>query len=110
MSNKPAPYKNQDIMATLNDWWANTYPNGTPAPYSTPDTRPIHIIELYNSYMSYVSTNPSTTPLDHSSTYISPNQFAKMLVAGKIADIGNGWWQRLPEWEPLPYQVARAKV
>lgn len=98
MTNQQAPYNNTETMISINRWYKAAYPKHT-----TP--KQTHIIELYESYQVNQPTNKPT-----SDKYLTPNQFAKCLVAARIADLGNGTWTILPNWEPKAYEIARAKV
>lgn len=96
MTNRVAPYKRAETMKTLRAWWHNRYPDGSP--------RETHIIQLYQSYEDFARVDR------YSAEYIDANQFAKCLVVLRVADIGNGTWRLLDEWEPKPYEITRAKV
>lgn len=94
MSNKQAPYKDQKRMRSIRDWWTITYPD---------NRAQATMIELYFSYQQYAGLDVSHV------SFIDPNQFAKCLVAAKIADTG-GRYAMIDIWEPKAYEIARAKA
>jgi hypothetical protein len=99
MTNKLAPYRNEAIMHSIRKWWVDTYPNNR-----AEAELPLHAIELYKSYSKW---RGGLEPF--MDDYMDVNQFAKCLVAAKIADIG-GIWSMLHNWEPKEYEIRRAKV
>jgi len=99
MTNKLAPYKNPQIMARVEEWWADAYPTNTT--YSAGEF--IDVIDLYKQYLSYVEHDATTD------AWLDPNQFAKCLIAAKICDIG-GYFEKLPNWEPKEYELRRARA
>lgn len=99
MSNKQAPYKNEETMNSITSWWNKLYPENKAG---WPD--PLHIIQLYEQYQHCVGMSPLKPG------YLDANQFAKCLVAARITDLGNGSWTMLEHWVPKPYEIARAKV
>jgi len=101
MSNRQAPYKNPATLQMLQDWWDKAYPEGKAVPTQHTDTNP-----LYNLYLDF---DLATGQLIWSPNYLTASQFAKCLVALKIANV-DGVFHVLEGWEPKAYEIARAKV
>lgn len=95
MSNRVAPYNDEAFMAKVNTWWRHSFPDNK--------TDVMHVMELYKSFMEYAKIEP------YSPEWIDANQFAKCLVAARIADVA-GWWSKLPTWEPKEYEIKRARA
>lgn len=101
MTNRQAPYKNPIITTKINEWWGTiSQPQNQVGHWRSP----VGIIDLYDSWQAHSNISP------YSPDWLSPNQFAKCLVAARIADLGNGTWRQLEGWEPKAYEVARARV
>lgn len=100
MTNKLAPYNNPDTMGKIRGWWDTIYPENKAGSFDSP----LSLIELYQSFEQYSDMDI------YSVDWIDANQFAKCLVAAKIADIGNGTWKMLENWVPKEYEIRRAKV
>jgi hypothetical protein len=83
-------------MGYLITWWSHAYPHGTP---QSPEYH-LSVLDLYREYVS--TLDPSQI--------VDPNQFAKMLVAASIYDMGNGWWFRDPTTPAKDYEIRRATV
>lgn len=81
-------------MRIIHEWWVATFPD---------NRAETTLIELFLSYQKYAELDILK------GNFITPNQFVKCLVAAKIADAG-GRFAMLENWEPKPYEIARAKV
>lgn len=100
VANKTAPYKDERLMGRLIEWWQVTYPDGTPRDKDTH----LRVLDLYQQY----STATGNEPIAEG--FVDPQQFAKMLVAGGITDIGDGWWIRDTSTPPMDYLIRRARA
>lgn len=95
MTNRPAPYRNPEIIEMIVNWWEDCYPNNR--------AESVDVNDLYVSYVTHTEMEVL------SSYFIDRNQFAKCLVAAKIANYDNRW-AKLPTWNPKEYELRRAKA
>lgn len=103
-----SPYKNEDILKTIEAWWKETYPEnkaqGEPNKFDKNGwfTRyPVSILDLFQSYCEY------TLPKERYEARLEIDQFAKCITQCRIMDLG-GTWVRSEDWEPKDYEVRRA--
>lgn len=98
MANKLAPYKDERILGVIKAWWDDV--DGRCNPMAR---QPQTVMSLYRAFLEATGTKP------WDDGFVDRDQFAKCLVALRIANTGP-YWQHLPEWIPKTYELTKAKA
>lgn len=96
MPNTLAVYRNPDILALVSKWFEETY-----GETASKDNGFLTVRDLYQSFSEY------TIDPKYVDVRLNVNEFAKVIVACKILDIG-GRFRYMPEYEPAVSAVTRA--
>ena len=96
MSNTLAVYRNPEILELVSTWFQETYGEVAYTKNGFMSVR-----DLYQSFCDY-TINPQ-----FADRRLNLNEFAKVIVACKILDIG-GRFKYVPTYEPAPSAITRA--